>query len=51
MSGQRLYTVLKQLMLTYDFDIVFCDKRQTGKKIIELLGGGKDGTSLFPKYR
>ena len=51
MSGQRLYTVLKQLMLTYDFDIVFCDKRQTGKKIIELLGGGKDGTSLFSKYR
>ena len=38
MSGGRLYTILNRLMLTYDFEIVFCDKRQTGKKIIELLG-------------
>ena len=39
MSGMRLYIVLSRLMQTYDFDIVFCDKRQTGKKIIEILGG------------
>jgi hypothetical protein len=37
MSGLRLYVVLSRLMLTYDFEIEFCDKRQTGKRIIELL--------------
>ena len=37
MSGPRLYVVLRRLILTYDFEIEFCDKRQTGKRIIELL--------------
>lgn len=41
MSGPRLYVVLTRMMLTYDFEIVFCDKKQTGKKIIELLRGTK----------
>ena len=37
MSGHRLYVVLSRLMLTYDFEIEFCDKRNTGKRIIEIL--------------
>ena len=37
MSGQRLYVVLNRLMLTYEFEIEFCDKRNTGKRIIEIL--------------
>lgn len=43
MSGQRLYTVLRQLMITYDFEIVFCDKRRTGAEIRRLLDGGGNG--------
>jgi hypothetical protein len=41
MSGYRLYIVLNRMMMTYGFEIVFCDKRQTGKRIIELLRGAK----------
>lgn len=39
MSGERLYTVLSVLMKQYGFGIEFCDKRSTGKRILELLGG------------
>lgn len=39
MSGKRLHQVLLTLSKTYDFDIVFCDKRNTGKEIIRILGG------------
>lgn len=39
MSGERLYRVLLQLEKTYDVEFQFCDKRTTGKRIIELLGG------------
>ena len=39
MSGERLYIVLSRLMKTYSFDIQFCDKRNTGKRIIEILRG------------
>lgn len=41
MSGYRLYIVLNRMMLTYGFEVEFCDKRQTGKRIIELLRGAK----------
>lgn len=37
MSGKRLYMVLLQLEKTYGVEFLFCDKRCTGKKIIELL--------------
>lgn len=40
MSGERLFKVLFTLAKKYDVDFDFCDKRQTGKRIIELLGGG-----------
>ena len=39
MSGERLYKVLGTLSAKYGVDFVFCDKRQTGKRIIGLLGG------------
>ena len=38
-SGQRLFKILYSISKTYDVDFIFCDKHQTGKKIIELLGG------------
>lgn len=46
MSGSRLFVILSRMMLTYDFEIEFCDKYQTGKRIIELLEG-KNGGSLL----
>lgn len=38
-SGERLYKKLYMISKTYGVEFVFCDKRNTGKKIIELLGG------------
>ena len=37
-DGQRLYNVLKTMMVKYGFEIFFCDKTHTGQKIIEILG-------------
>lgn len=39
-SGERLYRILAVLGKRYGVDFVFCDKRQTGKRIIEILSGG-----------
>ncbi len=39
MSGERLFKVLYTMSKKYDVDFLFCDKRNTGKRIIELLGG------------
>lgn len=39
MSGQRLYKVLSTMEKTYGVKFMFCQKEQTGQKIIELLGG------------
>lgn len=39
MSGQRLFKVLYTMSKKYDVEFLFCDKRSTGKKIVELLGG------------
>lgn len=36
-SGQRLYKILLTLSKTYGVEFRFCDKRQTGKKILEIL--------------
>lgn len=36
-SGERLYKILSSMSAKYNVDLVFCDKRQTGAKIIELL--------------
>lgn len=35
-TGKRLYKILKTMTEKYGFELVFCDKSETGKKIIEL---------------
>lgn len=37
MSGERLYNVLSRLGHKYGIEYCFCEKGQTGKRIIELL--------------
>lgn len=39
MSGERLAKMLTVISNKYNVDFVFCEKHQTGKKIIELLAG------------
>ena len=39
MSGERLYKVLLTMQNKYGIDWQFCDKRCTGKRILEILGG------------
>lgn len=36
-SGQRLHKILSTISKNYDVEFLFCDKRNTGKRIIELL--------------
>ena len=38
-SGERLFKILTALSKKYDVDVLFCDKRSTGKRIIEILSG------------
>lgn len=42
-SGERLFKILHTIQKKYNIDILFCDKRNTGKRIIELLGGAQNG--------
>lgn len=42
-SGQRLYKILYSIEKNYNTQFLFCSKNQTGKRIIELLGGVNDG--------
>ena len=44
-SGERLYKILKAMEYTYKVRFEFCDKRQTGKRILEILTEGKDGNT------
>lgn len=39
MSGERLYKVLLTMQNKYGIEWQFCDKRCTGKRILEILGG------------
>lgn len=39
-SGERLYKILSTMEKTYNTKFYFCDKANTGKRIIELLNGG-----------
>ena len=39
-SGERLYRILSAMSGKYNVEILFCDKRVTGKKIIEILSEG-----------
>ena len=44
-SGERLYKILKAMEYTYKVRFEFCDKRQTGKRILQILTEGKDGNT------
>lgn len=35
--GEKVYRVLRAWCSKYDLDVQFCDKRQTGKRILEIL--------------
>lgn len=39
-SGERLYRILSTMSKKYDVDILFCNKRDTGKEIIRILTEG-----------
>ena len=39
-SGERLYKILYTMQSHYGVEFLFCDKRSTGKRILELLGEG-----------
>ncbi len=41
-SGERLFRIMHAMGTKYGIEWQFCSKQQTGKKIIELLGGGPD---------
>lgn len=41
-TGQALYKSLCTIRERYNVDFVFCTKKETGKKIIEILGGFHD---------
>lgn len=38
-TGERMYKVMKTMSARYGVTWEFCDKRQTGRRILELLGG------------
>lgn len=38
-TGEKLYKILCTLQRKYQCRFMFCDKKETGKRIIELLGG------------
>lgn len=40
MQGETLYKILKTQERKYGCSFVFCDKKETGKEIIRILGGG-----------
>ena len=37
--GEKIYRVLRSWMTKYPIRVEFCDKRQTGKKILEIIYG------------
>jgi hypothetical protein len=39
-DGERLYKVIKTVQAKYNTQFLFCTKAQTGRRIIEILGGG-----------
>ena len=39
MTGERLYKALRTMSIRHNVDFFFCSKSETGKRIIEILGG------------
>lgn len=44
-SGERLYKILKAIEYSYHCRFEFCNKAQTGRRIVEILMEGKNGNS------
>lgn len=42
MNGDRLFKVLSTMKRKYNVDFQFCDKRQTGRRIVEILNDGEN---------
>ena len=45
-TGERLYKVLRTISDRYNVEFRFCDKRQTGKMIMEILGVSNEKQGL-----
>lgn len=43
LTGEKLYKALSTISQRYHVQFEFCNKRDTGKRIVELLGGGSSG--------
>ena len=41
-SGERLYKILKAMEYTYNVRFEFCNKQQTGRRIMEILTEGRN---------
>ena len=37
--GEKVFRVLSELIYKYDIEVTFCDRRTTGKKILEIIYG------------
>jgi ERCC4-type nuclease len=37
--GEKVFRILRSWMSKYDIDVQFCDKRQTGRRILEIIYG------------
>jgi len=37
--GEKVFRILRAWMSKYDIDVQFCDKRQTGRRILEIIYG------------
>ena len=37
--GEKVFRVIRAWMSKYDIDVQFCDKRQTGRRILEIIYG------------
>ena len=37
--GEKVFRVLSELIYKYNIDVTFCDRRTTGKKILEIIYG------------
>ena len=48
-SGEKLQKTLITIQERYDCKFLFCNKRETGKRIIEILSGGLDNDSSRDK--
>lgn len=46
-SGKTLQDCVFQLEMSYHVPVLFCDKRSTGKRIIEILTEGNHGQGIF----